>query len=268
MTDKSPSGLVTFLSDFGTSDSYVAEVKGAILSIDDGLRVLDVTHNTPRHDVRHAAFLLLRVKDAFQSGAVHLAVVDPGVGTSRRPVLVEADGHLLVGPDNGLLSWAVRGVKNPKWRMIDRPDLYRVSVSSTFHGRDLFAPVAGALASGMVKPEDCGPLIDDPVLLPWPLATIKPQSASGEVLTTDRFGNLIVGIPAGDLLNMPDEGAPVTVVVNSESFEAVWGPYGKGSGVVVHGDSSGFIEVAVAGGSARKHLRAQAGSALEVRWSH
>lgn len=260
-------GLITFLSDFGTEDSYVAQVKGTILFLDPDLQVVDVTHQVPPQDIQFAAFQLCRVAASFPPGTVHLAVVDPGVGTERRPVVVEAGSHVLVGPDNGLFSWVVREWKGSvSWRTIDRQDLYRSPLSETFHGRDLFAPIAAALASGRLLASDCGPLVKDPVVLPWPEPEIVSGSASGEVLVVDRFGNLIVGIPVSELACSPLQGSQVFIVCDGRTLEGIWSVYGSGTGPVVHEDSSGFIEVALTGGNASEVLNIRAGDRMELRW--
>lgn len=256
-------GIITFTSDFGTSDSYVAEVKGAVLRVAPDARVVDVTHEVPPQDVRTGAFLLMRAVAAFPAGTVHVAVVDPGVGTSRRAAVARtATGHVLVGPDNGLLSWAVgaRGV----WREWARPDLVPTPRSRTFHGRDLFGPVAAALAAGVVTPEDCGPAMPDPVVLPWPRARRVRGGCSGKVLVVDRFGNVILAIPGG-WVQAPD-GTSVRVEASGRTHEAVIGLYASGAPLVVHEDSSGWTEVAVPGGRADERLGVEPGAEVTLRW--
>lgn len=261
------SGVITFLSDFGIRDAYVAEVKGAILSLDPRLRVVDITHDVPPQDIREGAFQLFRAASAFPAGTVHLAVVDPGVGTARRPVLAQAGDQVLVGPDNGILSWAGRGGPTATtWRLIDCPDLYRSPLSRTFHGRDLFGPVAAAVACGRLDPGDCGPLVQDPVVLPWPPTIAGPGSVRCEVILADRFGNLILGVRAAEIVGTPADGRVVRIAVGGRSFKAVWGLYDRDSELVVHEDSSGLLEVAVPGDSAAGRLDADTGAAVELSW--
>lgn len=261
-----PDRTLVLLTDFGTADPYVAEVKGAVLSVVPDVRIVDGTHEVPPQDVRTGAFWLARLVPAFPVGTMFLAVVDPGVGTLRRPALLEVPGHCLVGPDNGILSWVAAAHPPAAWRLLDRPDLVRAPVSRTFHGRDLFGPVAAALASGRVAPGDCGPTLPDPVVIPFPPASVAPGCARGEVLAVDRFGNLIVGIPADTLGPFP-EGMPVAVRIGAgRGHAAAWGPYGAGTTLSVHEDSSGWVEVAVRGASASRVLRATAGSKVTLRW--
>lgn len=259
-----PNGIITFTSDFGTDDSYVAEVKGAILSAALDARVVDVTHAVPPQDIRTGAFHVMRAVAAFPAGTVHLAVVDPGVGTGRRAVVMQTGaGHVLVGPDNGLLSWAAgpRAVLR-EWA---RHDVVPPPRSRTFHGRDLFGPVAGALAAGLVAPEECGPAVRDPVVLPWPRARRTRGGWSGEVLVVDRFGNVIVSIPWGRL--RLGDGTLVRVEVAGRVHEAVAGLYGSGAPLVVHEDSSGWTEVAVPGGRAEERLGVRPGARVTIRWT-
>jgi len=266
-----PRGIVTFLSDFGTRDSYAAEVRGAILSVDPGLRVIDVTHEIARHDVRDGAWVLARTATAFPPGTVHLAVVDPGVGTSRRAVAVEAGGHVLVGPDNGLLGWAASalgGADGAGWREIDAAGVpARNPISLTFHGRDLLGPAAAAIASGRVAPGSLGRRIDDPVVVPFPAARVGTGEVLAEVVRVDGFGNLILAVRASDL--PPGALAGEVSIVppgGATAVPAVSGPYGTGGGLVVHEDSSGYVEVAVPGGSAAERLGARAGTRMALRW--
>jgi hypothetical protein len=182
--------LVTLLTDFGDDSPYPAEVRAVLCAPTFGapIRVVDITHRVPRHDVRRGAYLLRTACTAFPEGTVHVAVVDPGVGTERRPLAIRAGGMVFVGPDNGLLLPAARAVGSPEIRQILHPDLRRLEVSSTFHGRDLFAPAARWLALGFPF-EAVGPRVEDPVELP--LRTFSgercsPRTRSGTSPRTSR----------------------------------------------------------------------------------
>ena len=257
-----PLGLVTFLSDFGLRDSYVAEVKGAMLRLDKGLRVVDISHEVPRQDVREGAFVLSRAVVAFPRGTVHLAVVDPGVGTGRRAVVVEAGGHCLVGPDNGLLSWAVEALGKGTWYAIRHAPK---TTSLTFHGRDVFGPIAAAIAAARLRPVEVGEALDAPVVIPFPAARFGPDEVTTEVVRVDGYGNLILAVRAADL-GQALLGQALDVVVGDDVFEARVGTYAEGASLVVHEDSSGLVEVAVPFGSAAARLLASRGTEVRLRW--
>ncbi len=258
----SPSGIVAFLSDFGLEDGYAGEVHGALLSEAAGLRVVDISHLVPPGNVRTGAFLLKKARHSFPAGTVLLAVVDPGVGTSRRPVAVRDHTGFAVGPDDGLLAWAMD--PDAEWREI--PPSFRSprSRGRTFDGRDLFAPVAGALASGRLSFEEIGSPISDPLRPPFPSWSRQGRTLQGEVLHVDRFGNVLTSIP-GDAWpkDLPD-GAPLSVRCHGTSHQAIQGVYGDSRGITVHRDSSGFLEVALSGASASAMLRLLPGDSLEV----
>lgn len=189
--------IVTLLTDFGRSDYYVAAVKGVLLgaAVAAGHEppiLVDLSHEVAAGDVEGAAFLLAAAAPAFPAGTVHLAVVDPGVGSSRRILAVAARGQLLVAPDNGLLTPWLDGARAIA---VDRPDLYRPAPGHTFHGRDRFAPIAAALAAG--EPLDAlGPAIGDPVRLAARPPRRETGRLVGRVAHVDRFGNLITDLPA------------------------------------------------------------------------
>lgn len=191
--------IVTLLTDFGTADPFVAAMKGVILSRAPAATLVDVTHEVPPQDVVTAALHLLATYPLFPPGTVHLAVVDPGVGSARRPLLVEAGGQRFVGPDNGLFGPVLD--REPGWRALhlDQPRFFRHPLSATFHGRDLFAPVAAALASGTPAGE-LGSEIRDPVRWDLPSNTRGPGGVvRGSVLHVDRFGNCVTSLSRRDV---------------------------------------------------------------------
>ena len=181
-----PNGIVTLTTDFGTQDGYVGAVKGVIFSRFPEARVVDLTHDIPGQDVRAGARALANACPFFPSGTVHLAVIDPGVGTSRAVIVVLHGGQLWVAPDNGVLSRAVP-VDAPAWR-VQREDLRMPKVSRTFHGRDIFAPAAAALAAGQLPPVEVGEP-HRPLRLPEATLQRGPGYVRGEITAVDRFGN-------------------------------------------------------------------------------
>ena len=181
--------LITLLTDFGTSDSYVAEVKAVLLSRALGAALVDVTHQIPPGDVRAGQYVLARVWHRFPEGTVHLVVVDPGVGTSRRALAAEAAGHYFVAPDNGVLSPLPADA-----RFFELP--VPPGAAPSFHGRDLFAPAAAELATGTALAH-LGSPIADPYRVPLPAPHFDGTAVRGEVIYVDRFGTLISNIPGG-----------------------------------------------------------------------
>ena len=184
--------ILSLLTDFGLSDYYVAAVKGVILSAAPATTIVDISHEVAPGDIAEAGFLLAAAAPSFPPGTLHLAVVDPGVGSERRLLLVETAEARFLAPDNGLLTpWLDRGTA----RAIERPDLYRASAGATFHGRDRLAPVAGALLAGE-EPARLGSKITDAVRLKSTPARRDAEVIEGSVIHVDRFGNLVSNIPA------------------------------------------------------------------------
>ncbi len=204
--------LLTLTTDFGLADWYVAAVKGVVLGLAPGTQIVDLSHEVPPGDIETAAFLLSAAAPAFPPGTVHLAVVDPGVGSERRLLAVEAGDARFLAPDNGLLTPFLPPRRAAVVRAADRPDLYRPAAdgggfggyggSSTFHGRDRFAPLAAALLRG--EPTAAlGPEIRDPVLLPDAAPRREGDLLLGRVVHVDRFGNLVTDLPAAWLPVVP-----------------------------------------------------------------
>ncbi|MBW4488773.1 MAG: SAM-dependent chlorinase/fluorinase [Trichocoleus desertorum ATA4-8-CV12] len=254
--------LVTLLTDFGLSDVYVGVMKGVIAGISPGVRVIDLTHEVPPQDVVAARFCLLNAYPYFPLGTVHVAVVDPGVGSVRRAIAVGLEEGFLVGPDNGLFGGvlsrhtAIAAVEltNAQFWRSGQP-------SSTFHGRDIFAPVAAHLASGVAL-QELGPAIDlqSLVQLPFPSCRSVGNRIWGCVQYCDRFGNLITNIPASAVM-----GKAWTVVVGDREIVAVSSYSDRPSGeLLALVGSHGWVEVAVNGGSAQARLQLGYDDAVEV----
>ncbi|MEE8277681.1 MAG: SAM-dependent chlorinase/fluorinase [Thermoanaerobaculia bacterium] len=193
--------LLTLLTDFGLDDYFVAAVKGTVLRLAPGVAVIDISHGVPAGDVPTAAFLLGAAWSAFPRGAVHLAIVDPGVGSERRILAAELDGSFFVAPDNGLLTPILEG---SSVRQVTRRELFLDGPSETFHGRDRFAPVAAHLLRG--EPfQELGPTIADPLKLDLERPSREDGEIRGSVVHIDRFGNLVTNIPSGWLPGRPFE---------------------------------------------------------------
>ena len=229
--------VVTLLTDFGTSDSYVAEMKAVLLGIVPHATLVDVTHDVAPGDVRAAMYLLNRSWRRFPPRTVHLAVVDPGVGTARRALAATAEDHAFVAPDNGLLTPVLDGARIVEVRV-------PASAAATFHGRDVFAPAAARLANG--EPLDgIGRLVIDPLRLHLPTPRRDGESLVGEVVYVDRFGTLVTNVPAAGLPSVES----VLVAGHAAAWGRTFGDVPPGA-LVAYAGSGGTVEVAVRDGSA------------------
>ncbi|MDH7571070.1 MAG: SAM-dependent chlorinase/fluorinase [Armatimonadota bacterium] len=257
--------VITLLTDFGTRDAYVAAMKGVILQLAPDATLVDITHQVAPQDVAEGAFALAACWRYFPDGTVHLAVVDPGVGSARRGIAIAAEGHYFVGPDNGLFSMALAHCGTRRIVALENARLFRHPVSHTFHGRDIFAPVAALLSRGMALTE-AGPEVADMVLLPQAAPRrVGPGEWEGEVLAVDRFGNLITNVRGEGLAH-----EKVRVMVGGLEIRGVSRCYAdvdEGALLALVG-SSGFLEVAVNRGSAARLLKAERGTPVRVRVEH
>ena len=204
----SPCGVITITTDFGHQGPFVATMKGRILSHLPQARIIDVTHEVPVYWPAEAGFWLSRSYQYFPAGTVHVGVVDPGVGTKRDIVGIEADGHMFLAPDNGLLAPVIGRAASSSIYRVDvdaiRQRMKLPTPSATFHGRDIFAPIAAALAAGQVSPADLGPQVHDVVPAWVDEPTVAADHVSGVVITIDHFGNLITNIDASLIQSFPD----------------------------------------------------------------
>jgi len=188
-----PSGIITLTTDFGESDPYVAMMKGVILSINPNATIIDVTHQIPARAIKEGGMIIKEAYTYFPSGTVHVGVVDPGVGGTRRPIAVLVDNYFFVGPDNGLFSTIIETQHHTDVIHLKEKRYWMNSISPTFHGRDIFAPVAAHLSLG-VNPFRMGNKIDNPTPLAYPLPHENNTDLVGEIIRVDHFGNLITNI--------------------------------------------------------------------------
>lgn len=297
-------GCISFLTDYGLEDGFVASCHGVAARILPDIRIFDITHLIPAGDVRRGARVLAQTVPYLPAG-VHVAVVDPGVGTDRRGIAVEAGERIFVGPDNGLLSWAVQAAQagGPRSEQNGRaaaetgpapaagpgqppgtrqapgarafelanPDLWLAPVSPTFHGRDIFTPVAARLAAGLDLATVGPPVpLADLITLPSPMRRIREGTAEGEVLMIDRFGNVQLSVTAADLREVGARtGGSIVLVLGRrrlplpvpyrETFGAV--PPGE---LVAYADSAGCIALAVNSGNAARRLDLPPGAHVRI----
>lgn len=264
--------LITLLTDFGTSDYFVGAMKGAILAVHPTAHIVDLTHDIPAFDIEAGAFTLAAATETFPAGTIHLAVVDPGVGSSRRPLIVAAGGHLFVGPDNGLFGYVYERDSECRVFHLTNGEYRRPALSATFHGRDLFAPIAGALARG-VKPERLGELITNQVRLQHaaPARTTGDATLAAAVIHIDRFGNCVTNITPRDLTTPAAAGALSLLIGGREisSFRRFYADATenrRGELFAIWG-SAGYLEIAADCDSAAQLLGAQRGQLVTVRSS-
>lgn len=258
------SGLVSLVTDFGLSDTYVGQIKATILGVWPSLRVVDLTHQIPAQDVGEAAFQLATGWAAFPKGSVHLVVVDPGVGTPRRPIAFAFRGHFFVMPDNGLATLVLGGALPDSLVVLDRPEFYRSRVSKTFHGRDVFGPVAAHLAAGRALDEVGTPALPDSiVLLDLPPIERSENAVRAPVVSIDHFGNCRTLIRADDI---PWAPSMVWVRCGQAVVRGIVDTYGsvpEFHTLALFG-SHGGLEIAVRQGNAAKAWNIARGTTVHV----
>src|SRR5437588_5229209 len=259
--------IVTLLTDFGTADYFRGAMQGAVRAVNPRAQVVDITHEIPPHDIEAGAFTLLAAFEAFPSGTVHVAVVDPGVGSTRRAVVVEGGGHLSVGPDNGVFGYVHERVRPFRVFHVTNESYFRPRASETFHGRDIFAPVAGALAGG-VRAEELGPEVGDFVRLPFARPGRDSEGTLvAAIIHVDRFGNCVTNITRQDLDDESIKRGVILHVGDREihSFRRFFADEGGrvGEPFAVWG-SAGLLELAVFRDSAARALGATRGQTVKV----
>ncbi|MCS7238243.1 MAG: SAM-dependent chlorinase/fluorinase [Thermoguttaceae bacterium] len=257
--------IITLTTDFGTAGPYVGAMKGVILGICPEVRIVDITHSIPPQDIRFGALILADAAFYFPPGTIHIAVVDPGVGTKRALIYAEIGQQRFLAPDNGLLTLVFE--RGPVGRIIrlENSRYWRPEVSATFHGRDILAPVSAHLAGGL-EPSQLGPEISEPVLLNWPQPIEGSDELAGEVVAVDTFGNLITNINAEHLVHLgrPEE---LEVEILSQRLAGICRTYGdrRPGEVVALVGSAARLEIAVVCGHAASRLAAQVGTPVRVR---
>jgi len=277
--------LVTLTTDFGAADGYVGMMKGVMLGIVPDVCLVDISHQLPAQDVRRAAYVIYSAYAFFPPHAVHMVVVDPGVGSARKPIALRTPAGAFVGPDNGVFSYVM--AREPVEALVELADpRYRLpQVSHTFHGRDLFSPAAAHLAAG-VPITDLGPSLHAPVTLSLPRLDVAGDEITGEVLHVDRFGNVVTSIgqlvwDARDLWLEPAfgeaeagervrfEAAEAVVVVAGREIPGVRCTYAdvEAGSVLALVGSSGYLELAVRQGSAARRLELNPGDPVALRLS-
>ena len=274
------SSIITLTTDFGYDDAYVAAVKGAILSINPGANVIDISHSIKPQNILQAAFILSVAYRYFPKQTIHMAIVDPGVGSERQGIILKTPSALFVAPDNGILSYIIDDLFSVESRSLTEqthglqeivfkkgleaaaitdPRFWRQPVSPTFHGRDIFAPVAAGLSLG-ISPYEFGEKINSLHVLSIPKPSLDPEgNLVGQVLHVDRFGNLITNIKSNDL-----PGKDVMIEVAGYCIQGISDYYAQNKGVMAIVGSSGYLEVSLRDGSACDFLGVAVGDEIKV----
>ena len=258
--------IITLTTDFGTGSPYVAAMKGVILSINPAVTLVDVTHDVPAQDIRQGAIVLRDVAGRFPPETIHAAVVDPGVGTDRAIVCARIAGQIFVAPDNGLLGLVAARTAPEKIVRLAEPEFWLPEVSTTFHGRDVMAPVAARLSLGL-DPDRLGPALESLVALDFPKPELGSGEIAGEVIQVDSFGNLVTNITAAMLSDLPD-GSRIRVACGGREIAGLALTYGDlpASSLISLIGSSDRLEVSVVGGSASDKLNVGTGDKVNVSW--
>jgi S-adenosylmethionine hydrolase len=269
--------VITFTTDFGQKDGYVAAMKGVVLDINPEAVLIDICHAINPQDISQAAFILSTVHEYFPKRTIHLVVVDPGVGTERRAIILRTPYADFVAPDNGVLSYIIRNYAskqtdsgrhrlerggNMEAINITKPEYWRSPVSATFHGRDIFAPVAARLSLGR-QPSDFGEPVDSLVVLPAAgPERLTDGTLAGHILHIDNFGNLITDIKSSDL---PKGDLELAVEIGGQLIKGISRTYGAGRGLLALIGSSGYLEIALPDGNASSFLNASTGDKVLIK---
>lgn len=261
------SGVISLLTDFGNQDAYVGIMKGVIAGINPGAHIIDICHNVPPHDVFSGAYLLSASYNYFPKGTIHVAVIDPGVGSARGIVCVETQDYLFLAPNNGLLSFIARKERLKNIIHVTRSKYFLPSPGHTFHGRDIFAPVAAHLSRG-IKTRQLGVKIDQLERLDIPEPRFKkPGQLEGQIIAIDRFGNLITNITRthGESLALDQKNREVIIGKKKIlGLSKAYADVSDGKPLTLIG-SAGFLEISVNQGNAQKYFNVDRGSKISIR---
>lgn len=260
--------IITLTTDFGLTDPFVGQMKGMLLSRNPEVRIIDLCHGIPAHDILTGAMTIHTSYDYFPSGSFHLVVVDPGVGSQRKILVVAADNHIFIAPDNGLLTLILQECANPVIHRVDNPSLLPSKISGTFHGRDIMAPVAAALAGGMPL-DQVGPTenISSCVHIELPEPIISKAGIEGRVTNVDHFGNIRANITSGDLSKSLFQIVCFNGIrIKKHQINCISNTYSDvppGSLVALF-DSSGYLEISVNQGDAARKTGCRIGDPVYV----
>ena len=262
--DLAPSHLITLMTDFGTSDHYVGVMKGVVLNINPQIQIVDITHAIPPQDVHGAAFLIDSAYSYFPTGTIHVVVVDPGVGSSRRVIVCQTPTAYFVCPDNGLLTHILRNEEPICTVAVENSTYFLPQVSNTFHGRDIFAPVAAHLSRG-IPIGKLGSRVEQPVQLPVPKPQVTEKAVIGHVIWIDSFGNLVTNI-SRDILESLEQRDDVVIRAGSAQIGHLNHSYAEspaGEALAIVG-SFNRLEISINQGNAAQILGLKRGDVIAI----
>jgi S-adenosylmethionine hydrolase len=256
--------IITLLTDYGTKDPYVASMKGVILKINSQCNLVDITHEIRPHDIREGTFILANTYSYFPKGTIHLTVVDPGVGGSRKPILLVTQDYLFVGPDNGLFTLVAKRERVKQVIDLTNKKYFLPQISTTFHGRDIFAPVAAYLSLG-IPSKRFGEKLDHWVKLNLKGPVVRGKKLFGEILLTDHFGNLISNIDQERFISFT-KNYPFVIRIGEKAIADIKEGYweGKKQEPIALFGSGGFLEISINEGNAQKVLKMKKGDPVTV----
>ena len=263
--DLAPSGIITLMTDFGTSDHYVGVMKGVILNINPQAQIVDITHAIPPQDIYGAAFLIDSAHRYFPPGAIHVIVVDPGVGSERGAIVCQTETAYFVCPDNGILTHILRNEEHIHTVAVENAAYFLPQVSNTFHGRDIFAPVAAHLSRG-IPIDKLGSPVARPVQLPIPKPQVTDKAIVGHIVWIDSFGNLVTDISPG-ILESLEERNSVVICAGSARIDHLNRSYAEsavGEALAIVG-SFNRLEISINQGNAAQVLDLKQGDTITIR---
>jgi S-adenosyl-L-methionine hydrolase (adenosine-forming) len=258
-------GIITFLSDFGSNSNYVAQMKGVALSLCDA-KIVDINHGIAPHNIMEGAYVLKTAVPYFPSGTVHVAVVDPGVGTFRKGIVIATQSQILVGPDNGLLIPTAKALGDFTVYEIANPDLMVKIISNTFHGRDIFASVAAHIINGVMF-DKIGPIINDFVQLDFEKSLVKDNVVYGKIIYIDNFGNIVTNIDSAWIKQHVTYGKKIKVYINKKKVELVFVKsydFVKKDQILATIGSSNYFEISINQGNACKKFNAKPNDEIKI----
>ncbi|MFP4005307.1 MAG: S-adenosyl-l-methionine hydroxide adenosyltransferase family protein [Candidatus Hadarchaeia archaeon] len=259
---------IALITDFGNRDYYVGSMKGVILAINPEAKLVDITHEISKQDVRRGAFVLSHAAKTFPPKSVFVGVIDPGVGTGRRCILLRTgNGLTFIGPDNGLFTLVERNYEIEEMRKIENPDMTRTGLSTTFHGRDILAPVGAHITAG-ISPSKVGPEIKEIKRIDIEDAELKNNKIEGNVLNIDDFGNLVTNIPREMITKITSEGENLRIKINRRDlvlpFVKTFGDVPVGENLAYIG-SSNFVELAKNQGNFSEEINLDPKNGINIR---